>query len=382
MAVGPGGRRFPLVKALLTTACERDCYYCAFRAGRDEHRVTFRPDEFARTFDAVHRAGAADGLFLSTGVVAGGANTQNRLLDTAEILRTRLGYRGYLHLKIMPGAEWGQVFRAMQLADRVSINLEAPGPARLLRLAPHKRFTEELLAPLRWAETIRRDHPAHLGWRGRWPSSTTQFVVGAAGEADVEILTTVGRLNRTTGLARAYFEAFHPVAGTPLENLRAEDPLRQHRLYQASFLLRDYGFDVEELPFGADGRLPLDTDPKDAFARNAFSQQPVDIHRADRETLLRVPGIGPRGATAILNARRQRRLRGLDDLRRLGVLADRAAPYITLDGRPRPRPRQLTLHGMELAGAGRKGGGSALPPAMFTGESDPPHYANKATQRP
>ncbi len=333
LAVLPGGRRIALFKGMLTTACERDCLYCPFRAGRSFRRVTFGPQEFAATFIALYRAHRVQGLFLSTGVFSGGANTQNKLLDVAEILRNRLGYRGYLHLKLMPGVERGQVLRAMLLADRVSINLEAPSAARLRRLAPSKRFDEELLRPLEWAHEFRRHLSPQRAWRGRWPSSTTQFVVGAAGEKDLEILSTASLLMRHFGLARVYFKAFTPVPDTPLEDHPAEHPLRQQRLYQASFLLRDYGFDLEELPFDSRGQLPLHADPKLAYARAALAGKPVEVNRADRELLLRVPGVGPRGAQAILRARRQRTLRDLRQLRKLGILAERAAPYITLDGR-------------------------------------------------
>ncbi len=343
LAVMPGGRRVPLLKTMLTTACERDCLYCPFRAGRDARRVTFRPEELAGAFDQIYRRGLVDGLFLTTGMFGGGANTQNRLLDTAEALRTRMGYRGYLHLKVMPGAERGQVERAMQLADRVSVNLEAPNPERLAALAPHKGFTDELLAPLRWIDEIRRDQPAQQGWRGRWPSSTTQFVVGAAKESDVELLQTTAWLLRQLRVTRSYFMAFDPVPGTPFESHPAEDPLREHRLYQAFFLLRDYGFDLEELSFQVDGRLPLERDPKLAYAQTALAGRPIEVNRADRAKLLRVPGIGPRGADAILRARRlDQRPHDLEDLRRLGVVGERAAPYVTLDGRrPGFQPRLL-----------------------------------------
>lgn len=338
-----GGRVVPLLKAMLTTACERDCFYCPFRAGRRSRRVTFKPEEMARTFVGIHRSGAVEGLFLSSGVFAGGANTENQLLDSAEFLRHRLGFSGYLHLKLMPGSERGQVQRAMQLADRVSINLEAPNPERLGRLAPKKIFFEELLTPLGWADEIRRELPAHLGWNGRWASTTTQFVVGAAGENDLEILTTAAHVIQRLGVRRTYFEAFSPVLDTPLENHPPEDPLRQVRLYEASYLLRDYGFDLEDLPFLTNGRLPLDRDPKRAAADEAFTHQPIEVNRADRELLLRIPGIGPRGVNKLLAARRQRSLRDLSQLRRLGVVAERAAPYITLAGK-RP-PLQLNYFG-------------------------------------
>ena len=136
----PNGKQVKLLKTLLSSACERDCYYCPFRAGRDFRRATFRPQEFAELFMNLNQARAAEGIFLSSGIAAGGANTQNKILDTAEILRTKFGFRGYMHLKIMPGAEKGQVRRLMQLADRVSVNLEAPNTERLKKLAPHKVF--------------------------------------------------------------------------------------------------------------------------------------------------------------------------------------------------------------------------------------------------
>jgi len=332
MAAVPGGRRFPLLKVMLTTACERNCYYCPFQAGRDYRRVTFRPDELAQVITRAHRAGWVQGVFLSTGIFNGGANTQNKLLDTADILRIRHHYTGYLHIKIMPGAEFGQVLRAMQLADRVSTNLEAPNPVRLNALAPQKDFEQELLNPLRWAEQVRRTSPGHLGWQGRWPSTSTQFVVGAAGENDIEMLSTVERLYRNLGLKRVYFEAFSPVIGTPMESYPAENPLRQQRLYEASFLLRDYGFSMEELPFGTDGSLPLEVDPKRAYADRVLREDPVELNHADRELLLRVPGIGPRTAEKLLGLRRQGRLKEISLLRDQRLISERSAPYITVDG--------------------------------------------------
>jgi predicted DNA-binding helix-hairpin-helix protein len=334
-AVMPGGQRIALLKTLVTSACERDCAYCAFRSGRDFRRATFSPPELADLFIRLHRGGVAQGIFLSSAVAGSGPSTQDRLLATAEILRRRYGFRGYMHLKIMPGAERDQVAAAMALADRVSVNLEAPNARRLADLAPHKVFEDELLRRLQWIEEIRRE------MRGRRPSSTTQFVVGAADESDVEILTTTEFLYRRAGLARAYFSRFSPVDDTPLAHRPPTSPEREHRLYQSSFLLRDYGFSVEDLPFQADGNLPLEVDPKLAWARAHLAQAPVEVNLADLETLLRVPGIGPRGAQRVLAARRRGHLRELGDLRRLGIVAERTAPFILLDGR---RPvRQLSL---------------------------------------
>jgi len=232
----------------------------------------------------------------------------------------------------MPGTERDQVLQAMRWADRVSLNLEAPNARRLPALAPHKVFQEELWQPLKWVDELRRTQPPRQAWQGRWPSLTTQFVVGGAGESDLEILATTAHLTRQFNLKRAYFSAFNPISDTPLENQRPENPWREHRLYQASFLLRDYGFDLEDLPFKRDGHLPVDLDPKVGWARDNLSENPVEVNRADRRALLRVPGIGPKGAAAILQARRQGALRALRDLRALGVLANRAAPFILLDG--------------------------------------------------
>ncbi len=332
-AVMPGGKRTALLKTLLTSACERDCYYCPFRARRNYRRATFKPEEMALVFSQMHQSGVAEGLFLSSGIAGGGVRTQDRLIDTVDILRRKHNFQGYVHLKLMPGLERDQLVRTMQLADRVSINLEAPNSTRLEKLAPHKVFFDELLQPLKWADEIRRTQPAHQALKGRWPSVVTQLVVGAAGEDDLEILTTASYVIRKLRLQRVYFSAFSPVPDTPLENHPAENPWREHRLYQASFLLRDYGFDLEDMPFAQNGRLPLDTDPKLAWARENLQERPVELNRADRETLLRVPGIGPQGANAILQARRRGRLSDLNALQQLGVLTKRAAPYVLLDGR-------------------------------------------------
>ncbi len=342
MAALPDGRRVPLLKSLLTSACERNCYYCPFRAGRDMRRVSFKPDEMAQMVEDLTQKKVIEGAFLSSGIAGGGIRTQDKLIDTAEILRKKKGYKGYLHLKLMPGAEQAQIERAMQLANRVSVNLEAPNAKRLELLAPQKDLLDELLRPLRIVEQIRRTQPGHQGWNGRWPSTTTQFVVGAVGESDLELLQTVAYLYQKLRLARSYFSGFNPVRDTPFSDRERVNPWRQHRLYQASFLLRDYGFDLEDMPFQLGENLPLEVDPKQAWASRNLSEAPVEINRADRHELLRIPGIGLRGAQAILNARvGGTLLRSVEDLKALGVWANRASPFILLDGR-RP-PVQLSL---------------------------------------
>ncbi len=334
-----------LLKGMITNACERNCLYCCFRAGRDFRRAVFSPDELALTFERLHRAGLAQGLFLSSGIVGGGLRTQDQIIATAEILREKYHFGGYLHLKIMPGADAAQVARTMELADRVSINLEAPSSERLATLAPKKSFQDELVAPLRRVEQIRQWMGGRAGTWGNahrsGPSLTTQFVVGPAGESDAELLRTTAYLMRHLGLARAYFSAFSPVKGTPLEDRPAESPERQRRLYQASFLLRDYGFGVDDLAFDDHDHLPLDADPKLAWARQHLAESPLEVNTAPRRLLLRIPGIGPRLADRLVEARQKGRLRDLADLRHLGIPAERAAPFVLLDGK-RPA-RQLRL---------------------------------------
>ncbi|MDE2907942.1 MAG: radical SAM protein [Chloroflexota bacterium] len=327
-----------VMKSMMTTACERNCNYCVFRAGRAKtKRVTFSPDEMASAFQTLEGAGKVDGLFLSSGIIKGSVTTQDKIIDTAEIIRNRQGYRGYIHLKIMPGIEYDQLYRSMQLADRVSVNLEAPTSERLAALAPKKIFIEELVQMLQWAQQIRQDHRHE-----KLASSVTQFVVGAVGDTDLELLSMSDKLYSQAKLARVYYSAFGPVPGTPFENLPATEAIREFRLYQSSFLLRDYTWDVEELPFLRDGNLRADVDPKQAWADEHLLHQPIEIMRAEREQLLRIPGVGPIGANAIISARRRGNLTELVHLKQIGIRTPhKLAKYVLLNGQ---QPvRQLNL---------------------------------------
>lgn len=341
-AVVSGGKTIPLLKTMLTTACERDCFYCPFRAGRNSYRrTTFKPEEMAKTFMQMHNAGKVEGLFLSSGIIKGSVTTQDKLIDTLEILRNKYRYRGYIHLKVMPGVEKDQVRRSMELATRLSVNLEAPNDKRLAMLAPKKQFVEELVRPLQWIDEIRRNELPRRSWNGRWASSVTQFVVGAVGESDLELLSTSEQVIKRYKLQRVYFSSFHPIKDTPFEHLPAQDLMRQHRLYQSSFLFRDYGYDLEEMPFDQAGNLPLNEDPKIAWAKHNLSDNPAELNTADRQILLRIPGIGPKGADKIMQARRQGTISDMTHLKKLGVVTKRLEPYVLLNGR-RPE-KQLSL---------------------------------------
>jgi predicted DNA-binding helix-hairpin-helix protein len=334
-AVLPNGKTVSLLKVLQSNACENDCFYCGSRRSRNGLRLTFAPEELAWSFDQLVKTGRAQGLFLSSAVCHDAGRTMAAMIATVELVRFKYGFQGYVHLKLLPGCELAAVERAVQLADRVSVNLEAPNPQRLQRLSADKRFAEDLLQPMQYAKRFRDQE---LGAKA---GLTTQFVVGAAGESDEEILRTVDGLYRQVSLTRAYFSAFQPVPNTPLENLRATPPLREHRLYQSEFLFRYYGFTFNDLTFDKSGALFDGADPKMVWAQRHPEYFPIEINRASREQLLHIPGIGPRSARRILDMRREGRLHGIEELRAVGAVAQRAAPFILLNGR---RPlQQLSL---------------------------------------
>ena len=335
-AVLPNGQHLPILKVLQSSMCDNNCLYCAMRRDRNGERCAFSSDELAAAFDQLARRGVAKGLFLSSAVSDNANRTMERMIATVELVRFKYQFEGYVHLKLLPGCHEAAIERAIQLADRVSVNLEAPGATHLARLSGDKRFEQDLMQPMRSARRL-----LDQGDRQTSPDITTQFVVGAAGETDLEILSTAEHLHRDLGVTRAYFSAFRPVPDTPLDHLPPAPQWRQNRLYQADFLLRFYGYSVLDLPFTQQGNLLADLDPKMAWAQLHPERFPIEINRASREELLRVPGIGPRSAQRILRLRRQGKFRDLRDLRAIGAVADRAAPYVLFDGHR--APQQLSL---------------------------------------
>ena len=325
----PDGRRVAMLKVLLSNACQKDCYYCANRASRDFRRVSFAPEELAKAFDQMHRKGLVKGLFLSSGVCGNASRAMDQMIATVELLRKGYAFPGYIHLKILPGASFAHIERAVQLATRVSANLEAPNAERLARIAPRKDFAANLLQPMHWAKSLIEASGGRLVPAGQ----TTQFVIGAADESDREVLMTTARLYKEIELARAYFSAFQPVADTPLEGHPPTPPLREHRLYQSDWLLRQYDFTFEDLIFDEAGNLPCEADPKMMWAQVHPERFPIEINQANRKELLRVPGLGPRSVARILRLRRQGTFRTLTDLKRIGAVASRAAPFILLEGK-------------------------------------------------
>lgn len=334
MAQTPRGA-CPILKVAMTNACENNCYYCALRRDRDARRTRITPDEMARAFMELHRKGVVEGLFLTSGVRGGPVRSMDEILATGELLRKKYGFRGYLHLKIMPGADETQIEAACRLADRVSVNLEAPNSERLSRLSPDKSFREHLGQAIRDMKRIIERTGARAG-------QTTQMVVGAAGESDREILGTTEKLYRLFGLKRVYYSPFRPVSDTPLEDLPPENPRRTARLYQADFLLRDYGFSADDIPLDEQGRIPAGADPKMVWARLHPDRFPVDIAKADYQELILVPGIGPKTAKRILKHRARNGI-STADLRGLGVIMKRAGGFITIKGRKATAGAVLSL---------------------------------------
>jgi predicted DNA-binding helix-hairpin-helix protein len=335
-AKSPNGK-VPVMRTLMTSSCASRCRYCTFGLDVDFRRATWRREELAKTVDELWRADLAKGLFLTSGLAGNAVRMMDRMLDTVRILRRDYAYAGYVHLKILPGAEDAQVEESVRLADRVSLNLEAPTEEALLRIAPDKSLREDLA--LRLAAVKR------LAERGVRPRSglVTQFVVGPGGETDRKLLTAAQKLYAGYGLKRAYYSAFTPVLGTPMENVAPESPTREARLYQADWLLRFYGFDIRELPIDDAGALPRDRDPKTAWALANPHLWPVEINTVDRELLLRVPGIGPESAKRILHVRRLTTLRSPMDLERLHIRPKRVQNFVLFDGRHYPGPESWMM---------------------------------------
>lgn len=326
-AARPGGGSVCLFKVLLTNICKNDCAYCVNQVGRDRPRTSFQPEELARLFIDLHQRKMAQGLFLSSGIAGDATRTMESMLKTVEIIRRRYRFEGYVHLKILPGARFDCVETACRLADRVSVNMEAPTAERLARLSSKKDIHRDILERMRWVKKLASEY------QGLAPSGqTTQFVVGAAGETDRELLTTVQSLYREVGLRRAYFSAFHPVSNSPLEGRAPTPPRREHRLYQADWLVRIYGFAPGEIEMALDstGNLALGRDPKLVIARKQPWLFPVNVNTASYQELLRVPGIGPVSAQRIVEARTLGTIRCLEHLQKMRVVTRRAAPFLWL----------------------------------------------------
>lgn len=335
----PGRRARAVFRVLMSSECAWNCAYCPLRAANDVPRAELEPEELAAAFLPRYEAGAVQGLFVSTAVSGSVGAAVGRMLDAVELLRTRYAYAGYVHIKLLPGASYSDVERAASLADRLSLNLEAPSAAHLARISPERNWAADLIERLVWAREWQRAGGRSLLGSGL----ATQFVVGAAGEHDTDLLGAGSWLYREFAMRRVYFGAFRPMSGTPLEGAERTPQARVQRLQQADWMLRQYGFTHTELPFSQEGDLPLHLDPKLAWAIAHPERFPIELNTATPEELLRVPGIGPVSVERILRLRRVGRFRDLSHLRSLGPQAAKAADFVTLDGNFFGRPRAALL---------------------------------------
>lgn len=338
------GRCISLLKILLTNECVFDCRYCLNRSSNDVLRASFTPEEVCRLTVEFYRRNYIEGLFLSSGIVKSPGYTMELLYQTVRKLRTEFHFQGYIHLKAIPGAPPELIEKAGFFADRMSINLEFPTAESLGRLAPHKS-RKTILGPMRQIQLKARENKNELALRQGGPrfvpaGQSTQMIIGAAGESDYQILMTAEALYRQFAMKRVFSSAFVNVnmdSALPMVP-RAPVLLREHRLYQADWLLRFYGFEAEELlsPGRPDFNVLLD--PKCDWALRHLEQFPVEINRADYHTLLRVPGIGVRSAGKIVRARRYGTLT-FEDLKKMRVVLKRAVYFITCGGRMMYRTR-------------------------------------------
>ncbi len=330
------GRSTRLLRVLQTNRCDRGCAYCPLRKQNDAvKRVKFAPEELASLYLQFENRRLADGLFLSSGSDGSPDASMEEVVKTAAILREKYHYAGYIHLKVLPGASFGLVEEAARLANRLSVNLEAPNAERLGLLDGDKNFFKDIITRMEWIKKLRTER----GWLPAGQS--TQLIVGAGQETDREILKTASWLYRDLGLNRVYYGAFAPAWGTPLEGQPGAAPRRQQRLYQSDWLLSEYGFGFEELPFAAGGDLPLNLDPKVAWAMSHPERFPVEINRAEPEELLRIPGIGPLSARRIVSLRAQYPFKTLAALKQTGAVVSRARDFITINGGYHGLPLEL-----------------------------------------
>ncbi|MDN4983294.1 putative DNA modification/repair radical SAM protein [Bradyrhizobium arachidis] len=347
----PDGRCISLLKVLLTNACNYDCLYCVNRASSNVPRARFTIDEVVKLTLDFYRRNYIEGLFLSSGIIRSPDYTMEQVVSVARKLREEHHFRGYIHLKTIPEADDALITEAGKYADRLSINIEMPEAASLRQFAPEKdvrairRTMGRLRLKLDEAEEDRvakttKVKPPRFAPAGQ----STQMIVGADSANDHTILHTSANLYGSYRLRRVYYSAFSPIPDASRALPLVQPPLlREHRLYQADWLMRFYGFDVGEIVDDS-AMLPLDIDPKLAWALRHRDRFPLDVNRASREELLRVPGFGTKAVERIIATRRTTTIR-LSDLARLHVPRNKALPFIVLSDH-RPAPHRLDAAGL------------------------------------
>ncbi len=358
----PDGRCISLLKILLTNFCIYDCAYCINRSSSNVRRARFTVDEVVRLTIEFYKRNYIEGLFLSSGVVRSPDETMGEMVEVARRLREDENYNGYIHLKTIPECSQDLIDKAGRYADRLSINVELPTDEGVERLAPEKRPATIRLSMARLRARLEEKAEPTLKTkrteRFAPGGQSTQMIVGADAATDADILSTSARLYGSYRLKRVYYSAFSPIPDASRVLPSMKPPLmREHRLYQADWLMRFYGFDRQEIVSAAPGgMLDLAVDPKLAWALANRGRFPVDVNRAPREMLLRVPGLGTKVVDRILATRRVQRLR-IEDLGRLCASIAKVRPFVTAEGwspgglidsdglraRMAPRAEQLSL---------------------------------------
>ncbi len=326
----PNGGKSVLFKTLLSNVCTNDCKYCPLREQMDVRRCSLRPEETAKVFLDYYNQRKVFGLFLSSGVLGSADATMDRLNGVARLLRKKHGFRGYIHLKVIPGASDAAIEEAVSLASAVSLNIETPGAKRLEKVSKKKRYIQDIIEPIKLISRL-----TGRGSRYQRVKQTTQFIVGAAGEPDAEIVKYMYGLYERLKMHRVYFSAYQKelgdesIAGEQAGQERPTDILmREHRLYQVDFLLRKYGFKESDIVFEKNENLSLTIDPKEAWALRHPEVFPININRASRFSLLRVPGLGPVTVNRILEQRKTGRIRHIEDIGKVGVRLKKAKQYL------------------------------------------------------
>jgi putative DNA modification/repair radical SAM protein len=323
----PDGRCVSLFKVLYTNKCSFDCKYCPNNCpGR---KVSFEPEELARVFINLYIGNYVEGLFLSSGICGDADKTSEKLLETIELIRNKYKFRGYIHSKIIPGVNYDLVKRFVDISDRVSINVETSSKTRMEEISSTKNYKTDILRRQAWIRGMvsRKKLPA---------GQTTQFIVGASDESDLEIMKMMNWEYKNLKLKRCYFSSFAPVNNTPLEKKEKTPLWREHRLYQVDWLIRKYGFEVSEIKdVMEDGFIP-NQDPKFLLAKQNL-KRPVDINESCFEDLIKVPGIGPITAKRIVRFTNKGRIKRYKELKNMGVVLKRARPFLKVDGKCQTR---------------------------------------------
>ncbi len=329
----PDGGYTVLLKTLLSNACSRDCKYCPLRAETDTRRCTLKPEEAASVFMSYQRRREVSGLFLSSGVMVSPDYTMERINSVARLLRYKHNFRGYVHLKVIPGASDAAIEESLSLASAVSINIETPGEKRFNLLSDKKDYMQDIIRPMKLLSKL-----TSKGSRFSRVKCTTQFIVGASDETDSEIVDYMFGLYNRLNFKRVYFSAYQKGSGDPgipgeVRPVSSPDQpfIREHRLYQADYLIRKYGFTEKDICFSQDGNLIADKDPKEVWAERHPEYYPVRINSSDKDTLLRVPGIGPDTADRILKTQQERRITRLEDLGLRGKRLEKVKGYVIVE---------------------------------------------------